>query len=50
MIIAYIYPDAAPHFEKSQINIVDLNYQKTTYANWKPIDSGLNNVTLTTDN
>ncbi len=33
-----------------EINIVDLNYQKTTYANWKPIDSGLNNVTLTTDN
>lgn len=34
-----------------EINIVDLNYQKTTYENWKPVDSGLNRVTLiTTDN
>ena len=32
-----------------EINIVDLNYQKTTYANWKLVDSGLNNVTLTTE-
>ena len=32
-----------------EINIVDLNYQKTTYADWKPVDSGINNVTLTTD-
>ena len=25
-----------------EINVVDINYQKTTYADWKPVPSGLN--------
>lgn len=25
-----------------EINVVDINYKKTTYANWKPVPSGLN--------
>lgn len=30
-----------------EINIVDINYKKTTYADWKPVPSGLNSaVTL----
>ena len=30
-----------------EINVVDINYKKTTYENWKPVKSGLNGkVTL----
>ena len=25
-----------------EINVVDINYKKTSYANWKPVESGLN--------
>ena len=25
-----------------EINIVDINYKKTTYENWAPMPSGLN--------
>ena len=25
-----------------EINVVDINYKKTSYANWKPVPSGLN--------
>jgi hypothetical protein len=25
-----------------EINVVDINYKKTTYAHWKPMPSGLN--------
>ena len=24
-----------------EINVVDINYQKTTYADWEPVPSGL---------
>jgi hypothetical protein len=27
-----------------EINVVDLNYKKTTYAEWTPVPSGLNSV------
>ena len=27
-----------------EINIVDINYKKTTYADWKPVKSGLNSA------
>ena len=31
----------------NEINVVDLNYQKTTYAHWQPVPSGLHSkVTL----
>lgn len=31
----------------NEINVVDINYKKTTYADWAPVKSGLNsNVTL----
>ena len=31
----------------NEINVVDINYNKTTYANWTPMPSGLNSkVTL----
>ena len=26
----------------NEINVVDINYKKTTYANWPPVPSGLN--------
>ena len=27
-----------------EINVVDLNYNKTTYENWAPVPSGLNST------
>ena len=27
-----------------EINVVDLNYKKTTYAHWTPVPSGLNSA------
>ena len=27
-----------------EINVVDLNYKKTTYENWTPVPSGLNST------
>ncbi|MGN0283176.1 MAG: glycosyl hydrolase [Prevotella sp.] len=34
-----------------EINVVDINYKKTSYANWKPVPSGLNGkVKLTLKN
>ena len=29
-----------------EINVVDINYKKTTYADWKPVESGIVNVKL----
>ena len=28
----------------NEINVVDINYKKTTYADWKPVPSGLNST------
>jgi len=30
----------------NEINVVDINYKKTTYENWKPVPSGLNSRVL----
>ena len=27
-----------------EINVVDINYKKTTYENWTPVPSGLNST------
>ena len=31
-----------PWRKMKEINVVDINYKKTTYGNWKPMKSGLN--------
>lgn len=33
-----------PWRKYEEINIVDINYKKTTYANWEPVPSGLNSA------
>ena len=29
-----------------EINVVDINYKNTTYADWKPVESGIRKVVL----
>lgn len=31
-----------PWRKMKEINVVDINYKKTSYANWTPMPSGLN--------
>lgn len=39
--IAKLDRDGVKWRKFNEINIVDINYKKTTYASWKPVDSGL---------
>jgi len=31
-----------PWRKMEEINVVDINYKRTSYANWEPVPSGLN--------
>ena len=35
-----------PWRKMKEINVVDINYKKTSYAEWKPVKSGISNVLL----
>ena len=35
---------SVPWRKMKEINVVDINYKKTTYADWKPMPSGLNSA------
>ena len=35
-----------PWRKMKEINVVDINYKKTSYAEWKPVKSGISNVIL----
>ena len=39
--IAHLDRQGIPWRKFNEINVVDLNYQKTTYAHWQPVPSGL---------
>lgn len=45
--IAHLDREGYPWRKFNEINVVDINYKKTSYANWPPVPSGLNScVTL----
>jgi hypothetical protein len=44
--IAQMDRDGVKWRKMKDINIVDINYKRTTYADWKPVPSGLNSNIL----
>lgn len=44
--IAQLDRDGVKWRKFNEINIVDINYKKTTYASWKPVESGISALRL----
>ena len=42
--IAELDRNEVPWRKMKEINVVDINYKKTTYADWAPMPSGLNST------
>ena len=44
--MTHVKENLDPWRKMKEINVVDINYKKTSYAEWKPVKSGISNVLL----